>query len=171
MSSYPTSGMPTWDLLDRLAGSAPSVLRDLAWQLREEYVVERLEVQRANARANEAARLSAEARDEVADRDKTIADLNERIAVLEQGRLNLDAWAVDLAAKHHAGYRERPDNDPHGAIEEALVSRFTFLRLIASFVDPDECSFDHHGNCTHGAGVPCPHAEAKAVLAAEGVDR
>lgn len=89
--------------------------------IREEFAAERLEARRAQARANEAARLSADARDDVADRDKAIAELHDRIAGLEQDRLDRDAWAVNLAAKHHAGYRERPGSDPFEAIEEALA--------------------------------------------------
>lgn len=90
-------------------------------RLRAELDAERLEARRAQARANEAARLSADARDEVADRNRTIADLRERVGNLEQDRLDRDAWAVNLAAKHHAGYCEQPGDDPFEAIEDALV--------------------------------------------------
>ena len=44
-------------------------------------------------------------------------------------------------------------------------------RLIADLVDPDPCSFDHHGGCqAHGylslePGEVCPQAEAKQWLA------
>lgn len=45
-----------------------------------------------------------------------------------------------------------------------------FLRLLDSFVDSDDCSFDHHGGCQeHGylalkPGEKCPHREAKELL-------
>lgn len=75
----------------------------------------------AKARANEAARLSAAARDEVADRDKVIAGLRERVEIVEESRQELAVWAVRLATRHHAGYREHGDMDPFEAIEEALA--------------------------------------------------
>ncbi len=49
------------------------------------------------------------------------------------------------------------------------------LRILADLVDPDPCSFDHHGGClAHGhlslqPGELCPHQEAKNLLEAEGV--
>ncbi len=56
-------------------------------------------------------------------------------------------------------------------------SRADLLRLISDLLDSDDCWFDHHGGCqAHGylslePGEQCPHAEAKALLAAEGVSR
>lgn len=90
--------------------------------LREGSATERLEARRAQARANEAARLSAAARDEVADRDKVIADLRERVSIVEESRMDLAAWAVRFATKYHASYREHSGGmDPFEAIEEALA--------------------------------------------------
>lgn len=109
----------------------PAVLAvsDISADLREELAAERLEARRAQARANEAARLSADARDEVADRDKTIADLRQQVEIVERDRLDRDAWAVNLAYLHHAGYRECPGVDPFKAIEEALSDVAELLRL------------------------------------------
>lgn len=43
------------------------------------------------------------------------------------------------------------------------------LGLIADFVDPDPCYYDHHGYCqAHGwtdTEPRCPHARAKELLA------
>ncbi len=54
-------------------------------------------------------------------------------------------------------------------------SHATLFRLIRDLLDSDDCWFDHHGGCqAHGylslePGALCPPAEAKLVLAAEGV--
>lgn len=48
-------------------------------------------------------------------------------------------------------------------------------RLLAELTDLDPCWFDHHGGCqAHGflepePGEECPHAEAKRLLAGEGL--
>jgi hypothetical protein len=82
----------------------------------------RRELAAAKARANEAARLSAAARDEVADRDKTIADLRLQVAIVDESRQDLATWAVRFAMKYHASYREHGGGmDPFEAIEEALA--------------------------------------------------
>lgn len=60
----------------------------------------RTEVERAHARANEAARLSAAARDEADDLRKTIEDLREQIGVVEDARTDRDLWAINLIAEH-----------------------------------------------------------------------
>lgn len=51
------------------------------------------------------------------------------------------------------------------------------LELLRSLVNEgDPCWYDHHGGCqAHGylsleLGEKCPHAEAKEILAAHGVD-
>jgi hypothetical protein len=50
------------------------------------------------------------------------------------------------------------------------------LGLINELVDPDDCNLDHHGGCqAHGylslePGEICPHAAAKTVLDAAGID-
>jgi 16S rRNA G966 N2-methylase RsmD len=48
-----------------------------------------------------------------------------------------------------------------------LLSRS--LSILEDMVDPDECSYDHHGNCqAHGwTGIDpsCPHKRAKELLA------
>jgi len=59
-------------------------------------------VQRATferERANEAARLSAEARDQADDLRTEIGTLREQIEILEQDRLERDAWAVNLCTE------------------------------------------------------------------------
>lgn len=54
----------------------------------------------------------------------------------------------------------------------ALVEEVRRLRcLVRDFVDPDPCSFDHHGYCkVHGhlSGEPgsCPHGRARKLLEA-----
>ena len=43
------------------------------------------------------------------------------------------------------------------------------MSIIRGMVDPDECSYDHHGNCqAHGwtgTDPSCPHKRAKELLA------
>jgi hypothetical protein len=62
-------------------------------------------------------------------------------------------------------------------IRALRAGRSGLLRLVRDLLDSDECWFDHHGGCqAHGylslePGELCPHAETKAVLAAEGVAR
>jgi uncharacterized protein (DUF3084 family) len=50
-------------------------------------------------RANEAARLSAEARDQADDLRTEIGELGEQIEILEQDRTSRDAWAVNLCTE------------------------------------------------------------------------
>ena len=56
-------------------------------------------------------------------------------------------------------------------------SGVTLVELVRAFLDPDPCSFDHHGYCqAHAAGfggepLSCPHGRARKVLAAiDGAD-
>jgi len=74
----------------------------------------RIEVQRAHARANEAARLSAAARDEADDLRKTIEDLREQIGIVQDARTERDLWAVNLIAEH--GIDCELPGDPFAAI-------------------------------------------------------
>lgn len=112
-----------------LEAAAPLLAAEAVDHLREELAAERLEARRAQARANEAARLSADARDEAEALNKVIADLRERVEIVEQDRMDLAAWAVNLATKHHADYRERGGIDPFKAIEEALADVALLRRL------------------------------------------
>lgn len=58
----------------------------------------------------------------------------------------------------------------------AKPTRADLLNLIRDLTDPGECWLDHHGGCQeHGylslePGQKCPHAEAKEILAAEGIE-
>jgi phage-related tail protein len=116
----------------------PAVLAvsDISTDLRAELDAERLEARRAQARANEAARLSAAARDGVADRDKEIARLREQVGIVEESRQDLAAWAVKFAMKYHASYREHDGGmDPFEAIEEALAASGAALTSIAAVAD------------------------------------
>lgn len=63
-----------------------------------------LEMERAQARANEAARLSADARDDAEARDAVIADLREHIGIVEGDRMSYDAWALNVLAEHGLSY-------------------------------------------------------------------
>ncbi|MGQ4393741.1 hypothetical protein ACN6K5_003527 [Streptomyces violaceoruber] len=56
------------------------------------------------------------------------------------------------------------------AATETQPNTATLLELLRDFLDPDPCSFDHHGYCqAHGylGGEPmsCPHGRAKKLLA------
>lgn len=55
---------------------------------------------RAFERANEAARLSAQARDDADALNKVIADLQEHIAIVEGDRTDTDVWALNVIAEH-----------------------------------------------------------------------
>lgn len=50
------------------------------------------------------------------------------------------------------------------------------LNLIRDLTDRDECWYDHNGGCqahgylSLGPTEACPHAEAKEILAREGID-
>jgi len=68
----------------------------------------------------------------------------------------------------------------HRMVDEVRTlraGRADLLRLVRDLLDSDDCWFDHHGGCqAHGylslePGEQCPHAEAKALLDAEGVAR
>jgi hypothetical protein len=54
------------------------------------------------------------------------------------------------------------------------MTRNDLLDVIRDLTDPDECDYDHHGYCqAHGwfeTDPTCPHARAKQVLSAEGVE-
>lgn len=62
-------------------------------------------------------------------------------------------------------------------LDRLREQRGGLLRLIRDLLDSDDCWFDHHGGCqahgylSLGPGEQCPHAEAKALLDAEGVAR
>ncbi len=125
----------------------------------------------ANARANEAARLSAAARDEVADRDKKIADLRERVAIVEESRMDLAAWAVRFATKYHASYREHDGGmDPFEAIEEALADVELLRRLNTDSANTRDRAMDELESvrsATHGlvtAGVRNEEIHRRSAL-------
>lgn len=57
-----------------------------------------------------------------------------------------------------------------GPVNEARESLAQVTDLVRDLIDPDDCSFDHHGGCqAHGylelqPGELCPQLEAKAWL-------
>ncbi len=57
------------------------------------------------------------------------------------------------------------------ATETVEPDSTTLLELVRDFLDPDPCSFDHHGYCqAHAAGfggepLSCPHGRARKLLA------
>lgn len=54
-----------------------------------------------------------------------------------------------------------------GAIRGATALELTMRSIVRDLTDPDECTFDHHGNCqAHGwtqTDPKCPHARAKEL--------
>lgn len=71
-------------------------------------------------------------------------------------------------------YRDGEDNGVATQTEETLWSEIKSLRgereemrrLLSELVDPDPCWFDHHGSCqAHDLQNPCPHEQAKKLLA------
>lgn len=83
---------------------------------------------------------------------------------VEQTRSAQDRWEV-------AGDAIRAE------LDRLSKGRTALLRLLGRFAELTACTFDNGGGCqAHGVlslgpGEQCPHAEAKALLAAEGVAR
>lgn len=67
--------------------------------LREEITALRSDRQFELNRANEAARLSAAARDDADHLRRELAHLQDHVADVERDRLDTDAWAVNLVAE------------------------------------------------------------------------
>lgn len=61
----------------------------------------------ANLRANEAARLSAQARDDADSLRAVIGALREQLEIVESDRTDFDAWTVKVAIKH--GLPDEPE--------------------------------------------------------------
>ncbi len=75
----------------------------------------------------------------------------------------------EAATAHHpVPLCSRHEPDPR-LVELARLEREieNLRRALAALVDPDDCQFDHHGDCqAHGFfGGPCGHAVAKELLA------
>ncbi len=133
-------------------------------EARAEAEAERTEARRAQARANEAARLSADARDDAEARDEVIADLREQLGIVEGDRLNVMAWVVNTSIEFGLGddpalwlpdiaayMREqrdaiaaRLDDTQREAGSEADRLRGV-LREIAAYVDERRHAFDEGG--------------------------
>jgi hypothetical protein len=76
----------------------------------------------------------------------------------------ISGWERGADCPHHARSGQ-PETD------DTAVDRATLIDLVRDFLDPDPCSFDHHGYCqAHGylGGEPgsCPHGRARKLLAA-----
>ena len=97
----------------------------LAWLMRR--------ADSARARANEAARLSAAARDHADDLRKKIADQSEQIADLERDRLDRDAWAVRVATEHNLYDLPLDVDDEYGAIAARLEAYRTEMAIQVEF--------------------------------------
>ena len=84
--------------------------------LRAEVVALRRDRKWEADRANEAARLSADARDRADDLARQIEKLKEKLAIVEDDRTSRDAWAVNLGLR----YDLSEDLDPYDAIRRYL---------------------------------------------------
>lgn len=93
-----------WVSARRRARRGRALLRLTERRLKRERDEARAEVERAHARANEAARLSADARDDAEAKDAVIANLREQLGIVEGDRLNNDNWALNVLAEHNLGY-------------------------------------------------------------------
>ena len=113
MTTPDPRALPDYDALDALVDEDPIALRDVAWQLRARVAEVEVERDEAFARANDAARLSAEARDETDSWRKDFATLKEFCGTLERDRTERDGWTLETAARHGltAGWE-----DPWGAL-------------------------------------------------------
>lgn len=66
--------------------------------------------------------------------------------------------------------------EQQGTINTLKTERDKLVALVRSLADPNPCYFDPHGGCQeHGYLTPkpterCPHAEAREVLAAMGIE-
>ncbi len=74
---------------------------------------------------------------------------------------------IKYTLKHYSG----DVNDLEWSTEQiqALLSMIKKRdKIIEDFIDPNECSYDHHGNCQEhgwtGTNPPCPHKRAKVLL-------
>ena len=94
------------------------------YEFRAEERIQRLERQayEDRERANEAARLSADALGQIADLERQVAAQDDKIIDLERERMDRDAWACRVAAEHHAGYAANLVfvGEPYEAIEAVL---------------------------------------------------
>lgn len=99
-----------------------------------------------------------------ADRAAYAQGIRDAIAELER-----DAFgAIPRLRRLAAEAQQQPDTEPP---ETEAVSHATLVELVRDFLDPDPCSFDHHGYCqAHAAGfggepLSCPHGRARKALA------
>lgn len=84
----------------------------------------------------------------------------------------MDAWRRAEGLREAAA--QRGDFEPQRMTDAELLNRelervrTELSGLVRDFIDPDPCSFDHHGYCqTHGwfdTDPACPHGRAKRLL-------
>ncbi|MER7801211.1 hypothetical protein ABTX71_12860 [Streptomyces parvulus] len=103
-------------------------------------------------------------RDRIAAAAKTLGELRGVADYLERRGTDHDDPGLTAAAEL---LRRVADET---AATETQADTATLLELVRDFLDPDPCTFDHHGYCqAHGylGGEPmsCPHGRAKELLA------
>jgi len=106
--------------VDYVVSARPSYrdLYDEVATLRQEVTALNADREWEAKRANEAARLSADARDQAEDLRRQIEGLNEQVAIVEGDRTNNDRWAVNLVARFDL---DPPGvKDPYDAIARGL---------------------------------------------------
>lgn len=117
----------------------------------------------AEDRANEAARLSAQARDDADALNVVIADLREQVDIVEGDRLANDAWAVNVIVEHDIGnVIEHQAGDEFAAIAKYIRAVRTDNATLAEFgdraVESRDWAFDQL------RGVTAERDEAKAEV-------
>ncbi|MDX3587332.1 hypothetical protein [Streptomyces europaeiscabiei] len=117
-------------------------------------------------------RRNDELRAESLRRGKVNLEYAEKIVALERqldevrGQLGAE---ILRAGQAEAELRRLAAEAPHAETPDEAAA---LLALVRDFLDPDPCSFDHHGYCqAHAAGfggepLSCPHGRARKLLAA-----
>jgi len=108
---------------DRLYEETEAVKHDRAWE--------------AN-RANEAARLSADARDRADDLARQIEKLQEQVAAVESDRTSRDAWAVRVGIRYDLSYELDPYEAISRHLQKVVAQRNDYMAdLAAKIVERD----------------------------------
>lgn len=113
-------------------------------------------------------KLAAERRRQEAETEKHVQKARVEIGrrVLAESKL-AQAEAEAAQAFRLAEERLLAFNQQHRRASDSEAARAGLVGLVEAFIDPDPCEYDHHGLCqAHSLHErPCPHEEAKALLA------
>lgn len=97
--------------------------------------------------------------------------LNDDVTFL-RGELAGYEACLGLSHRREDKFKEQRD-EARASLAERDAKIKSITTLLSELTDPDDCWFDHHGGCqAHGfislnPGETCPHADAKALIAAQ----